>query len=102
MSKSLLVATLAAAVLAAVAAAPALAGEVTGNGKPTAMRGHAKSECGFSGREDETEAGSPLRTQTPHQVWLSPEFSGVAGGVVVTPKPGTPGIACNGHLSPAK
>jgi hypothetical protein len=57
-----------AAALMGVGASAAFAGEVTGNGKETGMRGHAKSECGFSGRED--EAGSPLRTQTPHEVWL--------------------------------
>jgi hypothetical protein len=63
----------------------ASAGEVTGTGEPTGMRGHAKSECGFSGLED--AAGSPLRTQTPHKVWF--------GGQIVYPAPGTPGTACN-------
>ena len=65
----------------------ASAGEVTGTGAPTGMRGHANSECGFSGLED--AAGSPLRTQTPHKVWLGPQVG------IVTPAPGTPGTACN-------
>ena len=85
------VAACAAAVMG-VSASAALAGEVTGNGKETGMRGHAQSECGFSGRED--EAGSPLRTQTPHEVWLDPAFFPPPNGVV-NPPPGTPGYACN-------
>lgn len=64
--------------------AVASAGEITGNGKPTGMRDHARSECGFSGLED--VEGSPLRTQTPHEVWV---------GSVLNPPPGTPGVACN-------
>lgn len=67
--------------------APSFAGEVTGNGDPTGMRGHARSECGFSGRED--APGSPLKTQTPHAVWLGPQVG------IVKPAPGTPGTACN-------
>ena len=48
-------------ILAAVAiatAAPAGAGEITGNGKPTGMWGHATSECAFSGYNDMD--GNPL------------------------------------------
>ena len=88
-SKVLMVAAAAAAGVLAFPAA-ATAGEVTGNGKQTGMRDHARSACGFSGRED--EAGSPLTTQTPHRVWVE-----VAPGVhvVAFPPPGTPGRACN-------
>ena len=79
--------TAAALAALAVAAVPstAFAGEITGNGKPTAMAGHAASECGYSGREDLGSA-SPLRTQTPHEVFF---------GTVLYPPPGTPGTACN-------
>jgi hypothetical protein len=101
--KSWLVAAFCALVFAAVSAGSAFAGEVTGNGKGTGMAEHANSECGFSGREDENAAGSPLRTQTPHEVWLNPAFFPVPpGGLVVNPDPGTPGQACNGHTSPRK
>jgi hypothetical protein len=93
--RSLLAVAVCTVALAGVGASGALAGEVTGNGNETGMRGHANSECGFSGRED--EAGSPLRTQTPHEVWLAPPGPGV-----VNPPPGTPGEACNGHLNPQK
>lgn len=100
---SWIVAALCAVVFAVVSAGSAFAGEVTGNGKQTGMADHANSECGFSGQEDETAAGSPLRTQTPHEVWLNPAiFGGPPGGVVVNPEPGSPGQACNGHLSPRK
>ena len=85
-----------AAALVSVGASSALAGEVTGNGKPlwiavTEDGGHVlhgKSPCAFSGLED--LAGSPLRTQTPHEVWLGP-----IPDLVVNPAPGTPGTACN-------
>ena len=67
----------------------AVAGEVTGNGKATGMAGHAKSICAFSGRED--VIGSPLRTQTPHEVYA--DF--LMPPMVINPAPGTPGTACN-------
>ena len=100
--KSLFAAALCGGVIAAVGAGSAFAGEVTGNGKETAMKGHANSVCGFSGLED--DARSPIRTQTPHEVWLSKEeFPFVPeGGLVVNPTPGEPGMACNGHLNSAK
>ena len=83
--KLLIAASLAAASVLAFPAA-ASAGEVTGNGGTTGMRGHAASICGFSGLED--LADSPLHTQTPHEVWLGPEIG------VVNPPPGTPGTEC--------
>ena len=88
MKKSLIVAATCAAIVAGFGASAALAGEVTGNGKLTQGPLHANSVCSFSGRED--AAGSPLRTQTPHAVWLGPEVG------VVNPPPGTPGQACRG------
>lgn len=80
-------------VLMTTGASPASAGEVTGNGDPTGMRGHAKSECGFSGLEDIAE--SPLRTQTPHKVWFNAQVG------VIYPDPGAPGTACNPAKSSA-
>jgi hypothetical protein len=92
--KSWFAAVVCAATVAGVGANAALAGEVTGNGKglwiAVTEEGdhilHGKSACAFSGRED--LAGSPLRTQTPHAVWLG-------GNVIFNPPPGTPGTACN-------
>lgn len=68
-------------------AGAASAGEITGNGKATGMAGHAKSECGFSGQEDNPD--SPLRTQTPHEVWfdLTPDPD---THFVANPPPGSP------------
>jgi hypothetical protein len=65
----------------------AFAGEVTGNGKPTGMEGHARSACGYSGQEDNEYGDSPLRTQTPHEVWND------LGAVhfIANPPPGSPG-----------
>ena len=93
--KSLFAVGLCGVAIASVGAGSAFAGEVTGNGKPlwiavTGDGGHVlngNSDCAFSGRED--LAGSPLRTQTPHEVWLGPIIG------VVNPAPGTPGTACN-------
>jgi hypothetical protein len=99
--KRLAVVVACAAAFMGLGATAAFAGEVTGNGKDTAMEDHANSICGFSGREDDSR--SPLRTQTPHEVWLNPEeFPVPPTGVVANPAPGTPGQACNGHLSPQK
>ena len=43
---------------------------------------HGKSPCAFSGQEDLD--ASPLRTQTPHEVWLGPAI----GVVNPAPEPG--------------
>ena len=85
-TRSFAVAACAAGVVG-LGASAASAGEITGNGKFTPIHSHlAASVCSFSGRED--LADSPLRTQTPHEVWLGPEIG------VVNPPPGTPGTAC--------
>jgi hypothetical protein len=76
----------------------AFAGEVTGKGVPTPIRGGvAASECSFSGLEDWNSAEpqipedaisvTPGVTQTPHSVLID--------GQVVYPPPGTPGFACS-------
>ncbi len=85
-----------------------LAGEITGNGKATGMDGHARSECGFSGLEDNPEAppmpgtpdpavGKRRHTQTPHLVWFDvpPEFGGPEEPFYLYPPPGAPGTDCN-------
>jgi len=65
--KSWLAGVMCALVFAAVSAGSAFAGEVTGNGKPTAAPEHANSACAFSGQNDQTEGEGPVgpRTQTP-------------------------------------
>jgi hypothetical protein len=93
-----IVAAVAALVFSGVFAGTAFAGEVTGNGNETPIRGHiAASECSFSGLEDwnsfdpqvpeDAIMVTPGVTQTPHAV--------IDGGEVVYPPPGTPGFACS-------
>jgi len=54
--KSTLVALAAGMAIAGSSASAAFAGEVTGNGKPTAGPKHANSICVFSGRNDDPTA----------------------------------------------
>lgn len=42
---------------------PALAGEVTGNGKPTSGPANARSVCAYSGLNDVIDEFEPTRTQ---------------------------------------
>ena len=54
--RSLLAAVFCTAALAGASASTAFAGEVTGNGKPTAGPDHANSICVFSGHNDDPSA----------------------------------------------
>jgi hypothetical protein len=75
-----------------VGAAPAFAGEITGNGKPTAIREHANSICAFSGQNDDEP---PLGRTAPHvQNWgQTPK----AERDLLTVFGVNPGAACNGR-----
>ncbi len=75
-----------------VSAGSAFAGEITGNGKPTGIRGRAQSICAFSGQND----GEPPPGRTaPHvQSWgqipkETRDFIATLGE--------HPGDACNGR-----
>jgi hypothetical protein len=103
--RSLLAAVLSAVAVAAVGAGSALAGEVTGNGKPTGAPAHANSICVFSGQNDHPdgippEEGPPGRTQSFGQDVRSGGLDpstlnpGKVGRGVPIPHPG---FACNGH-----
>ena len=81
-------------VAAAFSTASAFAGEITGNGKPTAAPENANSECSFSGLDDPHNDGF-VHTQNWGQ--LSKEAREFLASIGVTP-----GTACNGHLSPQK
>ena len=82
------------ALFAAFGAGSAFAGEITGNGKPTAAPDNANSECSFSGLDDPDNDGF-VHTQNWGQ--LSKEQRAFLASIGVTP-----GTACNGHLSPQK
>jgi len=93
--KSIFAAALCAVAVAAVGAGSAVAGEVTGNGKPlwtgTNPDGshtlHGNSICAFSGLNIPSEDGEPGRVQSYGQIVA-------AGGKDFVP---SPGVACNGH-----
>jgi hypothetical protein len=55
-TKAFLATAVSVVVLAAASASAASAGELTGNGKPTAGPSHANSICVFSGKNDDPTA----------------------------------------------
>jgi hypothetical protein len=98
MSKRVLLALAVCTAVAGLCAGPALAGEVTGNGKPTPIGAapdddpHASSICSFSGQNDGEPP--PGRTAEHVQSWgQTPkeerDFLRTVGA--------HPGDACNGH-----
>ena len=99
--KSRLFALLGAGALTLALAGPALAGEITGNGKPVPAPTVAHSACSFSGHNDEPD--NPLSgTENPggqsqsygqlNRLGILEDFFGV------TPKQFNPGDACRGNL----
>ena len=98
-TRTLLVAVISAAVFVGASASAASAGEITGNGKPTAGPAHANSICVFSGledgEEDPTGPSGPGTTQNWGQI--PKDFR-----AFLTSIGENPGLACNGHLNPLK
>jgi hypothetical protein len=90
--KSMLAAALCAVAVAAVGAGSAFAGEVTGNGKPTAAPAHANSICAFSGQND----GNPPPGRTAAHVQSWGQIPKQVRDVLRT-EGSHPGDACNGH-----
>jgi hypothetical protein len=90
--KSLLLAALCAVVIAAVGAGSAFAGEVTGNGDPTAGPAHTNSICAFSGRND----GTPPPGRTAEHVQNWGQIPKQVRDAMAT-EGFHPGDACNGH-----
>jgi hypothetical protein len=111
-TKTFLAAAVCGLVVGGASAGAAFAGEVTGNGKPTAGPAHANSICVFSGQND-VPAGSPVEgiggvSQSYGQdVKAGSAFpGGVAPIDPSTQNPGKvgqgeftlhPGFACNGN-----
>ncbi len=76
------------AALIVATSASAVAGEVTGNGKPTQAPAHTNSICAFSGlNDDPDEPGEGGRVQSYGQIVA-------AGGKAFVP---SPSVGCNGH-----
>src|SRR4051794_39208760 len=90
--KSLLAAAFCAVAVTGAGAGSALAGEVTGNGKPTAGPAHANSICTFSGKNDNPMSTNP---ENPGGVAQSYGYSFVRNGLKAAVP--SPGVACNGH-----
>jgi hypothetical protein len=89
-----MVALVVAVFAAAFGSSAAFAGEITGNGQPTAAPDNANSECSFSGLDD-PDADGFVHTQNWGQ--LSKETREFLASIGVTPW-----TLCNGHLSPQK
>jgi hypothetical protein len=90
-------AALCAAGIAALSAGPALAGEITGNGKPTAGPAHANSICVFSGKNDHPDAPLSLdMTVAPNGPGGVSQSFGQDVKLGLDPHLFNPGIACRG------
>jgi hypothetical protein len=94
--KSLGVAVFAAVAVSIGGASTAFAGESTGNGKETGMRGHANSICAFSGQNPERflDPSDPNYEPGHTQSWgqIPQDFRAFLRTVG-----SSPGDACNGH-----
>ena len=91
--KSMLASGLCAVAILAASAQSASAGEITGNGKPTAGPAHANSICVFSGKND--APGNPL--DFPDAGGVSQSYGQLNRlGVVESFGLPNPGVACRG------
>jgi hypothetical protein len=90
-----LAALLCTAAVAGPTAGAAYAGEITGNGKPTAGPKHANSICVFSGKND--DPGAPLDGSGPNGPGgVSQSFGQDVKLGLADPRTFNPGDACRG------
>ena len=76
-------------------ASTAFAGEITGNGKPTAGPTHANSICVFSGKND--DPGAPLDGSGPNGPGgVSQSYGQEVRLGLISPHQFNPGAACRG------
>jgi hypothetical protein len=93
--KSMLATLLCVFALAGTSAGGAFAGEITGNGKPTAGPAHANSICVFSGKNDDPTA--PLDESGPNGPGgVSQSFGQDVKLGLANPSAFNPGDACRG------
>jgi hypothetical protein len=91
--KSMLASGLCAVAILAASAQSASAGEVTGNGKPTAGPAHANSICVFSGKNDDPTAPQ----DNPDAGGVSQSYGQLNRlGIVAAFGLPNPGVACRG------
>ncbi len=97
--KSWLAAAFCAFAVAGASAGAAFAGEVTGNGKPTAGPEHANSICVFSGKND--DPGAPLDGSGPNGPGgVSQSYGQDVKLGLIDPHAFNPGDACRGDSNP--
>jgi hypothetical protein len=99
MGKKSLLAALCAAAIAFATTGVAFAGEITGNGKPTAGPTHANSICVFSGQNDDPTA--PLDGSGPNGPGgVSQSFGQDVKLGLINPRQFNPGDACGPGSNP--
>jgi hypothetical protein len=96
-TRSILAAGVGVAALVIGGSGPALAGEITGNGKPTQGPAHANSICSFSGLEDGDGHGFPGPGGAPPQNWGHSKQLYGATPAERKASGFQPGDSCNGH-----
>jgi hypothetical protein len=100
-TKSLFAAVFCAAAIAGASACAAFAGEITGNGKPTAGPEHANSICVFSGQNDDPDAPLSLdRTIAPNGPGGKSQSFGQDVKLGLDPHVINPGKACGPGTNP--
>lgn len=91
--KSMLVALVSTVILAGPGASAAFAGEITGNGKPTAGVPNANSICVFSGKNDDPTGINPEENGPPG---VSQSYGQENKLGLQDPRTFNPGDACRG------
>jgi hypothetical protein len=90
-----------AVVICAATMGTALAGEITGNGKPTAGPAHANSICVFSGKNDHPDAPLTLDLEiAPNGPGGVSQSYGQDVKLGLRPQVFNPGDACRGGSNP--
>jgi hypothetical protein len=101
MKKSWFAAAVCAVTVAGVSASAAIAGEITGNGKPTAGPTHANSICVFSGKNDHPDAPLSLDLNVaPNGPGGVSQSFGQDVKLGLDPHVFNPGDACRGGSNP--
>jgi hypothetical protein len=100
-TKSLYAAVLCAVAIAGAGASAAFAGEITGNGKPTAGPAHANSICVFSGQNDDPTAPLSLNMKiAPNGPGGQSQSFGQDVKLGLDPHVFNPGAACGPGSNP--
>ena len=87
--------------LAGLSAGSAVAGEITGSGKPTKAREHANSICMFSGQNDDPTAPLSLDPNVaPNGPGGQSQSFGQDVKLGLDPRAFNPGDACRGGSNP--